>query len=36
VKTSGQQETANCGPSQTDFAHVVSTNYSQYNMWYLQ
>jgi hypothetical protein len=19
---------------QTDFAHVVSTNYSQYNMWY--
>jgi hypothetical protein len=22
------------GPGQTDFAHVVSTNYSQHKMWY--
>ena len=26
--------TALGGCSQTDFAHVVSTNYSQYNMWW--
>jgi hypothetical protein len=23
------------GPGQSDFPYVVSTNYSQYNMWYL-
>jgi hypothetical protein len=27
---------ANGAPGQTHFAHVVSTNYSQYKMWYFR
>ena len=34
VDAATRRLTAIGAPGQTDFAHVVSTNYSQYKMWY--